>query len=74
MSSWLVHRRKAIVAVVGVLVQVAQSGLVPVPDKWQPWITAGIALATAAGVYSIRNGKKVRRPAMAAAAAVRRQP
>ena len=45
--------RKWGIAVVGVLAQAAASGLLP--EQYQPWGAVVIALATALGVYGVRN-------------------
>jgi low affinity Fe/Cu permease len=66
--------RKFVVALLGALVQIAQAGLLPVPAAWQPYVTAGIAVATALGVRWVPNAPKTKRPATPADAAVRRTP
>lgn len=47
------HARKAVVALVGVVAQAVNLGLLP--EQWQEWAAVVIALATAVGVYQAPN-------------------
>lgn len=47
--------RKAAVAILGVVAQVAALGLLP--ESWKPWGVVVVAAATAAGVYQVPNRK-----------------
>jgi hypothetical protein len=48
--------RKLLVAAIGGLAQVAASGTLP--DRYQAWAAAVLAIATAAGVYVVPNAPR----------------
>lgn len=52
--------RKFLAAVVGVVAQAVAAGTLP--DSWKPWAAIVLAVATAAGVFGIRNVDPPPRP------------